>query len=157
DVNAEAIGLGFGLLLAAESALGQANGLPPSAYFGIELVDEQTRRGVPMVELQTTSGVRYYTDSSGLVAFYEPRLMGQKVWFGISAHGYEFHADGFGMRGVSLVTEPGKISQLKIKRLNIAERLYRITGQGVYRDTMLLGRKPSVAEPLLNAQVTGQD
>ena len=37
--------------------------------FAIEVVDEQTGRGVPMVELQSTSSARYYTDSSGLVAF----------------------------------------------------------------------------------------
>jgi hypothetical protein len=46
---------------------------------------------------------------------------------------------------------------LKIKRINIAERLYRTTGEGIYRDTVLLGRKPPIAEPLLNASVTGQD
>ena len=110
-----------------------------------------------MVELQTTSGMRFYTDSNGLVAFNEPGLMNQKVWFGISSHGYEFAADGFGLRGVSLFTKPGTIEKLKIKRINIAERLYRITGQGIYRDTVLLGRQPPIKEPLLNAGVTGQD
>ena len=130
---------------------------PPKRYFGIQVVDEQTARGVPMVELQTTSSARYYTDSNGLIAFDEPGLMNKKVWFGVSAHGYEFPRDGFGMRGVALETKPGGGGKLKIKRLNIAERLYRITGQGIYRDTVLLGRKPPIAEPLLNAQVTGQD
>src|SRR5437868_2140071 len=129
----------------------------PGRYFAIEVVDEQTGRGVLMVELLTTSNVGFYTDSAGLVAFDEPGLMNKKVWFGVSAHGYEFPADGFGSRGVSLETKPGGTARLKIKRLNIAERLYRITGQGVYRDSVLLGRKPPVAEPLLNAQVTGQD
>ncbi len=41
--------------------------------------------------------------------------------------------------------------------INIAERLYRITGQGIYRDTVLLGRKAPIAQPLLNGKVTGQD
>jgi len=131
--------------------------VPPSTYFGIEVVDQDTGRGVPMVELQTTSNIRLYTDSSGLGAFYEPGLMNRKVWFAVSSHGYEFAPDGFGLRGVSLLTKPGKIEQLKIKRINIAERLYRITGEGVYRDTVLLGRKPPVSEPLVNAGVTGQD
>ena len=131
--------------------------LQPGRYFAIQVIDEQTGRGVPMVELQTTSSVRLYTDSNGLVAFHEPGLMNKKVWFGVSAHGYEFPPDGFGMHGVTLETRPGAISQLRIKRINIAERLYRITGQGIYRDTVLLGRKPPVAEPLLNAEVTGQD
>jgi hypothetical protein len=135
----------------------QVDSPSPSLYFGIEVVDEDTSRGVPMVELLTTSGIRLYTDSSGLVAFYEPGVMNQKVWFGVSAHGYEFPADGFGLRGVSLMPKPGVIERLKIKRINIAERLYRTTGQGIYRDTVLLGRKPPIAEPLINAAVTGQD
>jgi hypothetical protein len=129
----------------------------PGQYFAIQVVDEATGRGVPMVELQTTSGARYYTDSNGLIAFFEPGLMNKKVWFGVSSHGYEFPPDGFGIRGVTLQTTPGANVQLKVHRLNIAERLYRITGQGIYRDTVLLGRKPPIAEPLLNAEVTGQD
>jgi hypothetical protein len=129
----------------------------PEQYFAIEVVDDQTGRGVPLVELQTTTGARYETDSNGLVAFYEPGLMDRKVWFEVSAHGYEFPADGFGMRGQAFVTRPGENARLKIKRLNIAERLYRITGYGIYRDTVLLGRQPPLAEPLLNAEVTGQD
>ncbi|MBV9124685.1 MAG: hypothetical protein JO112_15115 [Planctomycetes bacterium] len=130
---------------------------PSGHYFAIQVIDEQTGRGVPMVELQTTSSVRYYTDSNGLVALDEPGLMNKKVWFGVAAHGYEFPPDGFGNRGVTLITKPGGRAQLKLKRLNIAERLYRITGQGIYRDTVLLGRKPPISEPLLNAEVSGQD
>jgi len=137
--------------LAAESAV------PPQTFFGIEVVDQDTRRGVPLVELQATSGARYCTDSGGLIAFYEPGLMGRKVWFDVSAPGYEFAPDGFGLRGVALETKPGKISRLTIKRLNVAERLYRITGQGIYRDTVLLGRKAPISEPLLDGDVTGQD
>jgi hypothetical protein len=83
--------------------------------------------------------------------------MNQNIWFSISSEGYEFPADGFGARGVKLRTQPGAISRVKIKRLNIAERLYRVTGEGIYRDTILLGRTPPIDVPLLNAQVTGQD
>ena len=148
----------FYLLLLA--TIGSAAAAAPNAnlpYFGIEVVDEQTQRAVPMVELQTTSSIRLYTDSNGLIAFYEPGLMNKKVWFEVSAHGYEFAADGFGLRGVALETKPGAMAHLKIKRLNIAERLYRITGQGIYRDTILLGRKAPISEPLLDGSVTGQD
>jgi hypothetical protein len=139
-----------------------ASGAAPQAsdagrYFAIEVVDEQTRRGVPMVELQTTYGGRYYTDSAGLIAFDEPGLMGRRVFFGVAAHGYEFARDGFGIRGVVLEPRPGGSARLKVKRLNVAERLYRITGYGVYRDSVLLGRKPPTSGPLLNAEVTGQD
>jgi hypothetical protein len=142
------------ILLAASGA--EAN--PRSdTYFAIEVVDSQTGRGVPMVELQTTFGSTYDTDSNGLIAFYEPGLMNHTVWFGVSSHGYEFPRDGLGMQGVKLVPRAGESAQIQIKRLNIAERLYRITGYGIYRDTELLGRKPPVDEPLLNAEVAGQD
>lgn len=147
----------FLLLLIVSSIRADSPDSDPGRYFAIEVVDEQTGRGVPMVELQTTYGTRYYTDSAGLVAFYEPGLMGKKVFFAVSSHGYEFAKDGFGIRGVALEAKPGASAKLKIKRLNIAERLYRITGAEIYRDSVLLGRKTPIAEPLLNAQVTGQD
>ena len=57
--------------------------------FTITVVDEATGRGVPLVELKTVHGVRYYTDSAGIVAFYEPGLMDQSVYFHVSSHGYE--------------------------------------------------------------------
>lgn len=145
------------LLLAPSAVRGEEKAPDPGDYFAIEVVDEQTGRGVPLVELQTTYGMRYYTDSNGLVAFHEPGLMGKRVFFSVSAHGYEFAKDGFGIRGVALEAKPGGSAKLKIRRLNVAERLYRITGYGVYRDTVLLGRTPKVAEPLLNSEVTGQD
>jgi hypothetical protein len=139
------------LLLAADPAAGSA------APFGIEVVDEATGRGVPLVELTTTSGIGYVTDSAGRVAFDEPGLMNQRVFFSVRSHGYECKADGFGIRGAALDVKPGGSAQLKLKRLNIAERLYRVTGQGIYRDTVLLGKEPPIRDPLLNARVTGCD
>ena len=125
--------------------------------FAIEVVDAATGRGVPLVELTTTHQVRYYTDSAGLVAFDEPGLLGQRVHFGLRSPGYLAPRDGFGIDGVSLDTKEGGHATVKLVRTNIAERLYRITGAGVYRDTVLLGRKPPIPEPLLNAGVVGQD
>ncbi len=138
------------LVLAALPAHGQQP-------FAIEVVDDQTGRGVPMVELRTTNEIRCYTDSAGLAAFDEPGLMDRDVFFFVSSDGYEFPADGFDMRGQTLHTTPGGSAQLKIKRLNIAERLYRVTGQGIYRDSILLGRAAPIDQPLLNARVMGQD
>jgi hypothetical protein len=128
-----------------------------STPFAIEVVDDQTGRGVPVVELTTTSGVTFVTDSAGMVAFHEPALMNQRVFFHVRSHGYEFRRDGFGMRGIALDVTPGGSAQIKIKRLNIAERLYRVTGEGIYRDSVLLGRQPPTKQPLLNAKVTGCD
>src|SRR5437868_7396074 len=125
--------------------------------FAIEVVDEATGRGVPLVELATTSGVTYITDSAGLVALNEPGLMTERVFFHVKSHGYEFAADGFGMRGVALDVKAGGSAQLKIKRLNVAERMYRVTGEGIFRDSVLLGREAPIRQPLLNAKVTGCD
>ena len=84
------------LLLSNTGSAANAN------YFKITVVDEETGRGVPMVELTTTNEVRYYTDSNGIVAFFEPGLMGQVVYFRIKSHGYEFPQDIFNNRGQAL-------------------------------------------------------
>src|SRR5205809_3337837 len=103
-----------------------------SDYFAIKIIDEQTGLGVPLVELQTTDYVSHVTDSAGMVAFNEPGLMNETVFLTIISHGYEFPADGFGFHGATVETVPGTSATLKIKRINIAQRLYRITGQGIY-------------------------
>ena len=125
--------------------------------FRINIVDDQTNRGVPLVELRTVNGITHYTDSNGIVAFDEPGLFDKDVFFHISSHGYEFAKDGFGIRGKSLRVTKGGEATLKIKRLNIAERLYRITGGGIYRDSVLVGAKTPLKEPLLNGLVFGSD
>ena len=56
-----------------------------------------------------------------------------------------------------LVTTPGESAELRIRRNNIAERLYRVTGVGIYRDSVLLGRDVPIEHPLFNAQVAGSD
>jgi len=128
-----------------------------AGYFKIQVVDDQTGRGVPLVELRTVHNVRYFTDSAGLVAFNEPGLMDQRVFFHVKSHGYEFPKDGFGFRGVALQVKEGGSAQLKVRRLNIAERLYRVTGGGIYADSLLLGEPVPLRHPALNGQVFGQD
>ena len=136
--------------------LGQAEP-PPSALFAIRVVDAETGRGVPLVELETVNHLRFYTDSNGTVAFREPGLMGRQIFFHVRSHGYEYPKDSFGYRGVRLKTTPGTEAVLKLKRLNIAERLYRVTGAGIYRDNRLLGRSAPIEQPLLNGMVFGSD
>lgn len=143
------------LLVTLGSAPALANERP--VPFGIQIVDEQTGRGVPLVELKTVSNVLFVSDSAGWVAIDDPSLLGRKVYFGVSSHGYEFAADGFGFRGRAIDLPPGGTTTLKIKRLNKAERLYRVGGEGVYRDSVILGKPTPIKEPLLNAHVTGQD
>jgi hypothetical protein len=126
-------------------------------YFAIKVVDEQTGRGVPLVELKTTNEIKFVTDSNGLVAFFEPGLMDTDVFFSIWSHGYDYPKDGFGNRGVRLHPTAGGEATVKIRRINIAERLYRITGGGIYRDTILLGRRAPTSRPVIDGLVLGQD
>jgi hypothetical protein len=126
-------------------------------YFRITVVDAETGRGVPLVELTTTNQICHVTDSNGGVAFYEPGLMNQKVFFHVTSHGYEFPQDGFGFRGKALDVRAGGSATLEIKRINIARRLYRVTGAGIYRDSLLTRLAAPIDQPLLNAQVFGSD
>lgn len=128
-----------------------------SKYFKIRVVDRQTGRGVPLVELRTTNNIRYFTDSNGIVAFYEPGLMDREVFFFVESHGYQFPKDGFGFHGTRLKTIRGSSAVIKIDRINVAERLYRVTGQGIYRDSVLTGHPAPLQNPVLNGQVMGQD
>ena len=130
----------------------------PRDFFAIRVVDADTGRGVPLVELRTTYEQSYFTDSAGYIAFLEPGLTdGRDLWFDVRSYGYESPKGPLGTTGLSLKPAPGKAAQIKLKRTQIAERLYRVTGYGVYRDSVLLGKKPPIKEPLLNARVTGQD
>lgn len=141
----------------AAALVSPARAQDPGAYFGIRVVDDQTGRGVPLVELKTVNQISWITDSNGLIALAEPGLMGQRVFFEVRSHGYEFPKDGFGFPGVALEAVPGKKATIKIKRRNIAERLYRVTGEGLYRDSVLLGEPTPLKEPLGRGKVAGQD
>ncbi len=123
----------------------------------MRVVDQDTKRGVPLVELKTTNNVRYYTDNAGLVVIDDAEFLNQEVFFFVSSHGYEFDKDGFGIRGVRLRAAPGKSSEISVKRLNIAERLYRITGAGLYEHLLRTGNKAPLKKPTLNAEVVGCD
>ena len=125
--------------------------------FRIHVVEEGTGRGVPLVELKTVNQIRYVTDSNGIVAFDEPGLFNRKVFFTVTSHGYEVDKDGFGFRGKALEVTAGGSADIVIRRLNVARRLYRVTGAGIYRDSVLTGDAVPIREPLLNGMVFGQD
>jgi len=125
--------------------------------FQITVVDDQTGRGVPLVQLRTVNEIRYFTDSNGIIAIDDPDLMGQNIYFRISSPGYVYTKDGFGYNGTALKVTPGGTAVIKIKRDNIAERLYRLTGGGIYRDSVMTGHSVPIEHPLLDGQVFGQD
>lgn len=142
----------------AKKLASQAEPVPnPTDYFRITVVDEETGRGIPLVKLSTLNGIDHYTDSAGVVAFYEPGLMNKDVFFNVESHGYSFEKDAFDSVGKALKVVSGGSAILKMKRQNIAQRLYRITGEGIYNDSVLLGDKVPINNPLINSQVLGQD
>lgn len=144
--------------LAICAFLGAAEAGPAGACFVIKVVDSETGRGIPLVELRTVNALRFVTDSAGVVAFREVGLMGQDVFFEVKSHGYEEPPpDGFGCRGVTLKVQPGSSAVIKLKRINIAERLYRVTGEGIYHDSLVAGLPVPLKSPVLNGKVLGQD
>lgn len=162
ELLAQSLVVGGGMAVGLPGADGQAAALTrtggeSSRCFGIHVIDDQTARGVPLVELRTVNNIRYYTDSAGYAAVEDPELENQKTYFFVSSPGYEFPKDGFGYAGVALDVIPGASAIIKIKRNNIAERLYRVTGAGIYRDSVILGHPSPIRKPLLNAEVVGQD
>jgi hypothetical protein len=119
--------------------------------FKIRVVDEQTGRGVPLVELRTVNNLCYYTDSNGLVAFAEPGLLDQHVFFHVQSHGYEFPKDGFGFRGKALAVTSGGSTVLPHQSARVSPRKFSradghlpVTGQGRTRSRRR--RRPELSD-----------
>lgn len=142
-------------LQAEEEGQQSANNARP--MFRIQVVDEQSGRGVPLVELETVHHVRFITDNQGLIAIDDPQLLGERVFFQIRSHGYRYPTDGLGMTGRAFDLQSGGAATIRLPRTNIAERLYRVTGQGLYRDSLLLGTKIPLQTPDGGGRVVGQD
>ncbi len=105
----------------------------------IRVVDSENDWPVPLVELRTTHEMRWVTDNAGLIALDAPELMHREVWFDVVGHGYEVPKDGFDMRGVRLRPEPGKTLAVKVNRTQLAKRLGRMTGAGLFAESQKLG------------------
>jgi hypothetical protein len=96
------------------------------------------------VQLTLTNSAIFVTDSAGVVAFYRDDLMStgtisRQVWFSIDTPGYTYPPDGFGFHGFRPTVTPGGSYSANMQRVNVAERLYRVTGVDPYRDSALLG------------------
>ena len=123
----------------------------PEQCFALELRDRDSGRGVPLVRVELGGdGEAFWSDSNGLVAYCNPDRLGQRVGAQASSHGYE---------PASAMLEPraGGTAVIELTRNNVAERLYRVTGQGIYRDSLLLGRDVPLQDPALDGEVVGQD
>jgi hypothetical protein len=122
--------------------------------FRIDLIDAATGRGVPLMELRTPAGTSYWTDNQGIVAFDDLASMGRPLRFEVRGDGYRTLEPG---GAVQLVPQPGGQALIALERLDVSERLYRVTGTGLYRDSLRLGLPVPIRHPLVNAGVAGQD
>jgi hypothetical protein len=127
----------------------------PDRLFRVLFLDAASRRPVPLVELRSPLRLQV-SDSGGSVAFYEPRAMEQEIRFLVRGHGYRL-ASNDPEGAVTLRAMPGGTALVELLRENIAERLYRITGGGIYRDSVMLGIPVPLANPVLAGDVVGQD
>lgn len=132
-----------GIVLVLFGSVSAALALEPCR---IEVVEQGSGWPVPLVELRTTHHARFVTDNAGVIAFDLPELMGRETWFDVIGHGYEVKKDGFGMRGVRLVPEPGKTLRVQVARTLIAKRLGRLTGGGIFGESQKLGREAAWQE-----------
>ncbi len=107
--------------------------------FRIEVVDKDNGWPVPLVELTTTSDSQFVTDNAGVAAFDLDEFMGVETWLHVFSHGYELPADGFGNRGVRFTPEPGGRLTIEIERKQIAKRLGRLTGSGLFAESQKFG------------------
>ena len=131
-----------------QSRLADGNVPGKSACMTLRVIDKRTLRGLPLVSLAFPAGEQS-TDSQGIAAYCNPDKMGA-LTVPVSSHGYA-------SKTVSLQASPGGVAQIELESTFAGERLYRITGQGTYRDSLLLGLRIPVQNGALNGQVVGQD
>lgn len=126
-------------------------------WAGVRVIDRDTGRGVPLVELESTHSVRWVSDNTGCVYIDDSELLDRNTFFYVHGHGYDVEPDGFGFKGVRLDIKRGQTVELKVKRNTPAERMVRLTGAGQLRDARLLGHEHSSFHGPLNGEVVGQD
>ncbi len=132
-----------------------ARGVPGAAdYVVIEVLDDRTGRGVPLVELRAADAslgeaARWVSDSAGRIVIDPLDLPASASVF---SHGYAFDA-----ARIEIPSSPGERITVMAHRENLAERLYRVSGGGIYRDSVLLGSDVPLAAPTINGLVLGQD
>lgn len=105
----------------------------------VEIVDKETGWPVPLVELRSTHEQRFVSDNAGLIAIDDPDLLDRNVWFHVKGHGYGVKKDGFGYEGIRTSPVAGGTIRIEVERRNIAKRLGRLTGGGLFAEAKKLG------------------
>lgn len=137
----------------------KANSKVNFPYHGIHFIDSVTGNGIPMIIIQSTYKTRYISDSNGYIAFFEPGLMNLSISFTIEdAAGYHAKVDAWtNLELIQIQTTSGEESIVKLNRTQISERWCRLTGYGIYRDSVLLGKESPSEYSLAQKLVTGLD
>ena len=137
---------------------------PPPFY--IQVVDQETGRGVPLVLITTQDWVVWWTDSNGIATISESDLQPDPstgrsgdLWIYVSTWGYTDPANDPDAEfpGHGITVTPGSSARIELQRDILAERLYRFTGMGVFQDSLLAGIETPLADVTHAANVAGQD
>lgn len=120
----------------------------PGQMFTLLVTDRVTGRALPGA-IVITPHRTYVTDSSGAAAIYETGLMNTHASIALAA-------DGYMLAPASVDVVPGLTRTLSIEPDpdQIAVRLYRLNGPGIFRDRVLLGQSTSQG---VNADMMSQD
>jgi hypothetical protein len=125
----------------------------PADCFALRFVDGANMRGVPLVKVVPVAGDAQWSDSQGMVAICDPDVVGRSIVFSVTSDGYALPSGST----VTLTATAASAATVTLTRRYAGERLYRITGQGIYRDSVLLGLTTPTAAPNINGLVMGQD
>lgn len=112
----------------------------------IEIIDKQNGWPVPMVELRSVHDSIHVSDNLGLIAIDDPDLLDREVYFHVKGHGYGVAKDGFGYEGVRATLKAGGKFRIELERRNLAKRLGRLTGAGLFAEGEKLGIPPLLPE-----------
>ncbi len=131
-----------------------------SERFLVRVFDPATDRGVPLVELQSPHST-YVSDSNGLISLdpkSDPALFSETVFFTVFGHGYQL-VDPQGLGGVYLSPSADGYAEIEVEQRSdqVAHRIYRITGAGIYRDSVLADISTPLVNPTLQARISGTD
>jgi hypothetical protein len=117
-------------------------GVIAAAPCRVEIIDKENGWPVPLVELRSTHEARHVSDNLGLIAIDDPELLELDVWFHVKGHGYGVPKDGFGYEGVRTTLKAGGTFRINVERRNIAKRIGRLTGAGLFAEAEKLGIAP---------------
>ncbi|KAJ4462104.1 putative coagulation factor 5/8 type domain protein [Paratrimastix pyriformis] len=123
--------------------------------------DAATKQVISLVTATTPNGISFVSDNAGSMAICDSDLLGRRVWFTLSSPGYAYPPDFMGLHGLSVDLTPGNSSTVLLQRTIKAERIYRITGAGLYHHATTINRQRSwhtaTPEPLVPIPIDAEE